>query len=135
MIQRIQTVFLFLAAMVSGVLSHVFDLWKTGVEWMQIDDYQYIYALFLASGILSLLNIFLFKNRRRQMLFNGINIFLNIVLVGLLIFRLYNLPGDGLSSEKGIGLFLPIIALLLLWFANRSISKDEKLVKSIDRIR
>lgn len=135
MIQRIQTVFLFLAAMVSGVLSHVFDLWKTGVEWMQIDDYQYIYALFLSSGILSLLNIFLFKNRRRQMLFNGINIFLNIVLVGLLIFRLYNLPGDGLTSEKGIGLFLPIIALLLLWFANRSISKDEKLVKSIDRIR
>lgn len=135
MIQRIQSVFLFLAAIISGVLSHVFDLWRAGTEWMQVDDYQYIYALFLSSGILSLLNIFLFKNRKRQMLFNGINIFLNIVLVGLLIFRLYNLPGDGLSSEKGIGLFLPIIALLLLWFANRSISKDEKLVKSIDRIR
>lgn len=135
MIQRIQSVFLFLAAIVSGVFSNIFDLWKAGQEWMQADDYRVIYALFIASGILALGNIFFFKNRKRQMLFNVINIFLNIVLVGLLVYRLFNLPGDGIESEKGIGLFLPILSMLLLWLANRSIIKDEKLVKSIDRIR
>ncbi|MDO5656526.1 MAG: DUF4293 domain-containing protein [Flavobacteriaceae bacterium] len=135
MIQRIQSVFLFLAAIVSGVFSHIFDLWRDGQEWMQANDYVLIYALFIGSGIISLANIFFFKNRKRQMLFNIINIFLNFVLVGLLVYRLFNLPGDGFSSEKGVGLFLPLISILLLWLANSSIIKDEKLVKSIDRIR
>lgn len=135
MIQRIQSIFLFLAALVSGVFSNIFDLWKSGSEWMQANDYTVIYALFIASGILALANIFFFGNRKRQMLFNAINIFLNIVLVGLLVYQLYNLPGEGLSSEKGIGLFLPVISMLLLWLANRSIIKDENLVKSVDRIR
>lgn len=135
MIQRIQSIFLFLAALVSGVMIHLFDLWRKGVEWMQADDYKIIYALFIASGILSLINIFFFKNRKRQMLFNFINIFLNIVLVGLLAFRLFNLPGDGFESEKGVGVFLPFISMLLIWLANRSIIKDENLVKSADRFR
>lgn len=135
MIQRIQSIFLFLAAIVSGVFSNLFDLWKSGAEWMQANDYTVIYALFIASGILAFINIFFYGNRKRQMLFNIINIFLNIVLVGLLVYQLYNLPGDGLSSEKGIGLFLPILSILLLWLANRGIIKDEKLVKSVDRIR
>lgn len=135
MIQRIQSVFLFLAAIVSGVLSNVFDLWKSGVEWMQANDYQFIYALFIASGVLALVNIFFFKNRKRQMLFNVINIFMNLVLVGLLVYNLLNLPGDGFASEKGIGLILPLFSIVLLWLANRSIIKDDKLVKSVDRIR
>lgn len=135
MIQRIQSVFLFLAAIVSGVFSSIFDLWKAGQEWMQAEDYKLIYALFIASGILALANIFFFKNRKRQMLFNIINIFMNLVLVGLLIYQLFNLPGDGFASEKGIGLFLPVLSVLLLWLANYSIIKDEKLVKSVDRIR
>lgn len=135
MIQRIQSIFLLLAAIVSGVLSNIFDLWKSGIEWMQVNDYIYVFALFIASGVLSLVNIFFFKDRKRQMLFNVINIFMNLVLVGLLVFRLYNLPGDGFASEKGVGLFLPLITVVLLWLANRSIIKDEKLVKSVDRIR
>ncbi|MXV39254.1 DUF4293 family protein [Flavobacteriaceae bacterium Ap0902] len=135
MIQRIQSIFLFLAALVSGVFINLFDLWRQGVEWMQADDYVGIYALFIASGVLSLVSIFFFKNRKRQMTINVINIFLNIVLVGLLVYRLLNLPGDGLESEKGIGIFLPLVSMLLIWLANRSIIKDEKLVKSADRFR
>lgn len=135
MIQRIQSIFLFLVAMVAGVFSNLFDLWRVGTEWMQANDYKLIYALFISSGILALLTIFFFKNRKRQMLFNIINIFMNIVLVGLLVYRLFTLPGDGFESEKGIGLFLPLLSIVLLWLANRSIVKDEKLVKSVDRIR
>ena len=135
MIQRIQSIFLFLVAMVAGVFSNLFDLWRVGTEWMQANDYKLIYALFISSGILALLTIFFFKNRKRKMLFNIINIFMNIVLVGLLVYRLFTLPGDGFESEKGIGLFLPLLSIVLLWLANRSIVKDEKLVKSVDRIR
>lgn len=135
MVQRIQSIFLFLVALVAGVFSNIFNLWKDGTEWMQAHDYNLILALFISSGILALLTIFFFKNRKRQMLLNIINIFMNIVLVGLLVYRLFTLPGDGITSEKGIGLFLPLISILLLWLANRFIIKDEKLVKSVDRIR
>lgn len=134
MIQRIQSVFLFLAAIVSGVLSQFLDLWKYGKEWFQANDYSLINALFIASALLSLAVIFLFKNRKRQIVMNRINIILNVVLVGLLMYRLYNLPG-GFDSEKGIGLILPFISIAFLIMANRNIEKDEKLVKSVDRIR
>lgn len=135
MVQRIQSIFLFLVALVAGVFSNIFNLWKDGTEWMQAHDYNLILALFISSGILALLTIFFFENRKRQLLLNIINIFMNIVLVGLLVYRLFTLPGDGIESEKGIGLFLPLLSIILLWLANRFIIKDEKLVKSVDRIR
>uniref|UniRef100_UPI0039A4297C DUF4293 domain-containing protein n=1 Tax=Ornithobacterium rhinotracheale TaxID=28251 RepID=UPI0039A4297C len=135
MIQRIQSVFLFLAAMVSLVISNLVDLWKRGAEWMQSNDYTLIFAMFLSSGILSFAVIFLYRNRKRQLIYNYINIFLNVVLVGLLAYDLYNLPGEGIHSQKGIGLILPLISIILLFMANSGIIKDEKLVKSVDRIR
>lgn len=135
MIQRIQSVFLFLAAIVSLVISNLVDLWKQGAEWMQSNDYTLIFAMFLSSGILSFVVIFLYRNRKRQLIYNYINIFLNVVLVGLLAYDLYNLPGEGVNSQKGIGLILPLISIILLFMANSGIKKDEKLVKSIDRIR
>ena len=92
MIQRIQSVFLFLAGLVSLVISNIVDLWKAGTEWMQVDDYKYIFAMFMSSGILSFIVIFLYKNRKRQLIYNYLNIVLNLVLVGLLAYNLFNLP-------------------------------------------
>ena len=46
-----------------------------------------------------------------------------------------NLPGEMKISEKGIGMFLPILAILLIVLANKAIKKDEDLVKSADRLR
>ncbi|MBV7439810.1 DUF4293 domain-containing protein [Weeksellaceae bacterium TAE3-ERU29] len=135
MIQRIQSVFLFLAGLVSLVISNMVDLWKAGTEWMQPDDYKVIFAMFMSSGLLSFIVIFLYKNRKRQLIYNYLNIVLNLVLVGLLAYNLFNLPGEGINSQKGIGLILPLISIILLFMANRGIKKDEKLVKSIDRIR
>jgi hypothetical protein len=45
------------------------------------------------------------------------------------------LPGEAAVSEKGIGMFVPILAVLLLVLANKAIKKDEDLVKSADRLR
>lgn len=135
MIQRIQSIFLFLAGIISLVLSNFVDLWKSGTEWMQTNDYVIIFSAFIASGVLSFAVIFLYKNRKRQMIYNYINIVLNVMLVGLLAYRLLNLPGEGIDSEKGIGLILPLFSIILLFLANNSIKKDDKLVKSVDRLR
>lgn len=135
MIQRKQSVYLFLAAIVSGVSTWVADLWKIAQEWIQPEDLLATFLLFGVSGLLSLLTIFLFKNRTMQIRLNNLNIFLNILLIGYLAYGLSNLPGGFSDSEKGIGLLIPFISIALLFIANRFITKDEKLVKSVDRFR
>jgi ABC-type polysaccharide transport system permease subunit len=61
---------------------------------------------------------------------------LNLILLGLFVYRSLNISGETvLVSEKGIGMFLPIVAIVLLVLANKAIKKDEDLVKSVDRLR
>jgi Domain of unknown function (DUF4293) len=65
-----------------------------------------------------------------------LNIILNLILLGLFVYHSLNLSGETPAvSEKGIGMFLPILAIVLLGFANKAIKKDEDLVKSVDRLR
>jgi ABC-type polysaccharide transport system permease subunit len=65
-----------------------------------------------------------------------LNIILNLILLGLFVYRSLNLSGEtALVSEKGIGMFLPIISIVMLVLANKAIKKDEDLVKSVDRLR
>jgi hypothetical protein len=44
-------------------------------------------------------------------------------------------PGESNISEKGVGIFIPILSIVLLVLANKAIKKDEELVKSVDRLR
>lgn len=135
MIQRKQSIYLFFAGLVSVISTWVANLWKSATEWIQPEDNLETLLLFGVSGLLSLLTIFLYKNRKLQMRLNGLNISLNILLIGYLAYVLSNLPGGFANSEKGVGLFVPFVSIALLVIANRFISKDEKLVKSIDRFR
>jgi hypothetical protein len=60
---------------------------------------------------------------------------INLFLLGLLIYVSLTLPGEISISKKGIGMFLPILVVLLIVLANKAIKKDEDLVKSVDRLR
>lgn len=144
MIQRIQTVYLFIALLISAVLPFVFPLWTDagGKEWFVSDalnsDNIYIMvsgAGFFLSALLSLIAIFMYKNRKAQVGLNRLNIVLNFLLLGAIVYLLLTLPGEAEVSEKGIGSFLPLAAILFLALANKAIIKDEKLVKSVDRLR
>jgi hypothetical protein len=143
MIQRIQTLYLIVAALVSGGLINVIYLWKENDSLVYILDLfestslllKSIPALFLVSAVLSLIAIFLFKNRKLQFVINRLNILTNLFLLGVLLYYLLSLPGETVVSEKGIGVFIPIVVVLLLVLANKAIHKDENLVKSVDRLR
>jgi hypothetical protein len=136
MIQRIQSIFLLLSVVLTGVLPFFLGLWKlkTGQEeyFQSSISYEILFGL---SSLLALISIFLFKNRNHQFVLNRLAIILNLILLGLFVYRTLNLSGETLVSEKGIGLFLPIGAIVMLVFANRNIKKDEDLVKSVDRLR
>lgn len=132
MIQRIQTLYLFLAALVSGILSNVFS---TGYDVVGVINSPYIYETLIFSGIFSLVIIFVFKNRKLQFVLNRLNIILNVILLGVFVYWSLNLSGEGAISEKGIGRFIPVISIVLLVLANKAIKRDEQLVKSVDRLR
>ncbi|KFF05496.1 DUF4293 domain-containing protein [Flavobacterium reichenbachii] len=136
MIQRIQTVYLFFTFVVTGVLMFFIPLWtsNTGKPFYFMQDQFYTILLGL-STMLSVISIITFKKRQNQFVMNRLNIILNLILLGLFVYRSLNLSGETTVSEKGIGMFLPIVAIVLLVLANKAIKKDEDLVKSVDRLR
>ncbi|WP_458629032.1 DUF4293 domain-containing protein [Winogradskyella sp. PC D3.3] len=136
MIQRIQTLYLFLAAVISAGLIFVFHLWTDGegTKVFALDNYLYL-GLFLGSALLSLISIFRFKDRKSQFVLGRLNIILNFILLGIFVYQSLNLSGEINVSEKGIGMLLPIFSIVCLVLANKAIKKDEDLVKSVDRLR
>ncbi|SCY62938.1 protein of unknown function [Flavobacterium anhuiense] len=136
MIQRIQTVYLFLAFAATGILMLFVPLWTTnaGKPFFFMQDQLYTILLGLTT-MLSIISIISFKKRQNQFVLNRLNIILNLILLGLFVYRSLNLSGGTEVSEKGIGMFMPIVAIVLLVLANKAIKKDEDLVKSVDRLR
>lgn len=136
MIQRIQSIYLLLVALISSVVSTLepygFD--QNNNELL-VQDNLLVLGMFAGSAVLAVVSIFLFKNRQLQFVLGRINILLNFILLGVFVYWSLTLSGETLVSEKGIGMLLPIISIVLLVVANKAIKKDENLVKSVDRLR
>jgi membrane protease YdiL (CAAX protease family) len=137
MLQRIQTIYLLLAFVVTGILPFFIPLWTMadGAAYVFMLDQVYV-VLFGLSTTLTLVSIISYKKRQNQFVMGRLNIILNLILLGLFVYRSLNVSGETPAvSEKGIGMFLPIVAIVLLVLANKAIKKDEDLVKSVDRLR
>ncbi|MDQ5928701.1 MAG: hypothetical protein QG594_476 [Bacteroidota bacterium] len=137
MIQRIQTIYLLLTFLITGVLLFFIPLWTiNGKAFYFMQDQIYTILLGL-STMLTIVSIISYKKRQNQFVMGRLNIILNLILLGLFVYRSLNLSGETVNavSEKGIGMFLPIVAIVLLVLANKAIKKDEDLVKSVDRLR
>ncbi|WP_300674237.1 DUF4293 family protein [Soonwooa sp.] len=129
MIQRIQSVTMFFA-----VLSAVF-LFLTSQDVNIIESVPVMLIACIVLVLLGLLSIFSFKNRKRQILLNNISIVINALLIGLLGYWLLNLSGGISFPEKGIEPVFPLLAIIFLLMSNLYIRRDERLVKSVDRLR
>lgn len=137
MIQRKQSIYLFLAGLISMLMAINFDkLFNFTLNFLSDPEKgNIIFSIaFFFSAFLSFIAILIFKNRKFQMLLGRLNIILNILLIGSFLFSLLNLPGENIS-EKGIWALVPLISIVLLSIANRLIKKDDDLVKSVDRFR
>ena len=123
MIQRIQTIYLLLTFVVTGVLLFFIPLWtsNTGKAFYFMQDQFYTILLGL-STMLTIISIISYKKRQNQFVMGRLNIILNLILLGLFVYRSLNLSGETEVSEKGIGMFLPIVAIVLLVLANLAIS-------------
>ena len=107
MLQRIQTIFILIAGLATVGL------------FLTSKDVEILGFLggvgFL--GAVEFICIFMYKNRGRQILLNNISI------------------GGMDFPEKGIEPIFPLISIVFLFMANKNIRRDERLVKSVDRLR
>ncbi len=157
MIQRIQTIYLS-GVMIASILlffmpvaRYISDVqgtylfFITGIKYLVAPPLTlYFWVTFpllllvSVSLILTLAAIFLYKNRKIQLLLVNLGFLLQIVII-LLTFFYY--AGHFASMVKvsqpsyQAGIFMPIASLLLLVLASRAIRKDEAMVKSVDRLR
>ncbi len=161
MIQRIQSVFLFLLVL-SMVAMLFLPLWsKTDPAtnqtlvlsaWMlepeQATDAaatlpsQGTFAigmLAIAAAVLALYEIFQYKNRLNQMKMGLLNTLVLAALLGTSFYYAMYVGNDMVQAnnpgEYEAGFYMPILALLLNALANRFIRRDENLVRSVDRLR
>lgn len=136
MIQRVQTIYLVIAAIIMGALYMWFPV-VLGQEGTVIIDRKepLVLGLIFISIALAIISILSFKKRQLQFVLNRLNIISNFILLGVFVYRSLTLSGETLVSEKGIGVLLPIISIVFLVLANKAIKRDEDLVKSVDRLR
>ena len=145
MIQRIQTIFLLLAAVAFGLLfvfpfasssTSAGELFGDGLY--NLNDHVILLVLGVLGAVVSLANIFLFKNRPLQ----GRLSYLIVVFAVLIAFvaAFFFMGESEQMAETQVvndqaGMYMPIIAIVSGILASVFINKDEKLVKSSDRLR
>ncbi|HVI45498.1 MAG TPA: DUF4293 domain-containing protein [Chitinophaga sp.] len=146
MIQRIQSLYLLLAAG-AGTAALFYNMWKAklsnGTEsYVNASSNYLLFVLYTIIILIALICIFLYKKRKVQFRFTIFNI---LFTVAALAYQYYivqetanRLAGGGVSITSASYLpaaFLPILIIIFLFLAARGIYKDEKLIKSLDRLR
>jgi hypothetical protein len=157
MIQRIQSVFLFLISAAMGI-TLANPIWekagpKPGEE-AELTALQYTYEqgvttfvtplwylglLLAAVGIIALVAIFQYRKRLLQMGLCAVNAILLTASMGVILYNVL-ITGKAYGNPADQGSFLTgfwtiIAALVLNALANRFIRRDEKLVRESNRIR
>jgi peptidoglycan/LPS O-acetylase OafA/YrhL len=147
MIQRIQTLFLLLAAICSFLLfAFPFASVPAKVEnsalfsndtVYNLSDNYALLAFYALVGVIALAAIFLFNNRPRQIMVGKVamGIHLLAIILTIVFFSQDAVMQSETTPNDQLGLYAPIIGLVMLILAVRAIQKDEKLVKSMDRLR
>lgn len=138
MIQRIQTLYLLLAAIALGVMYLPLSIATAAptVEGLFADGVFNIFdnTLFVALNAVPLLDyfaaIFLFSKRKIQMLITSVGTLFSAILSG---FYGYTILTN--TAQVGIGIAMPLLAILFGFLAFRNIKKDEEIVRSSDRLR
>lgn len=139
MIQRIQTIYLLLTAIGMGTLfgfpfasasATPNTLFADGV--LDLNDNLILKIGTIVIIVLSVLAILLFRNRVLQINVGKLNMLLILGLLGTVAYFVFT---STVSFTVGLGLFVPVLALILQLMANKAISKDKKLVDSMDRLR
>ncbi|MBK8847842.1 MAG: DUF4293 family protein [Bacteroidetes bacterium] len=156
MLQRIQTVYLTLAALACAAmfildvalvrnataqqqLIHVrlFNSDAVGNTWQAPSVFLVIPVLVVIIGLLLIYTALKYTNRKQQMMFCKIILLLTLVCLPFIYF-LVESAIKAVSPAQQFYLYaayMPIVILLFTFFALRAIQRDDNLVRSADRLR
>lgn len=155
MIQRIQSIFLFLIAACMAATIFVTNWQETArgetatLTALQFTHTQggaaitdsrsvwYIAALAALAAGIALFSLFSYKNRVLQMGLGALNSLIMAGVLGLIVYFSQEAE-TAISNSQGsfqLGTYLPMAAMICNIIANRFIRRDEKLVRSADRMR
>jgi len=148
MIQRIQTVFLFICGIALAALvffpllsitpSQAPGLYEDGLLFTSEDLIALV--LVVLAALLSLVAIFLYKNLNMQknlILISILGLFAG-ALAGAIAFAPATQAIVNSSQARftlQLGIFMPLLGLICLILAYRYVVKDQKIIKSMDRLR
>lgn len=148
MIQRKQTLFLIIAVILtivcmstqvaalyndSGIeFARLYNLWLTDGQGNNSFLSVPLFICLLISSVTSIITIFLYMKRKLQATLCLVNI---IVLVAWYIFLAVLPQQTGGTMNLLLSAALPACSIILLFMARKGILADEKLVRSLDRIR
>lgn len=154
MIQRIQSLYLLIAAALMGValISPVASFTVSTGDIFTLSAFSlssvaesqstiWMGILMVAAAVLPLVTIFLFKRRMLQVRLCAVEI---VLLLGCLVFEAIYFYLAGANALEGVGVehrhlgwaaVMPIVSLVLTAMAARATFNDEVTVRSFDRIR
>ncbi len=151
MIQRIQSIYLLLTVICYTIIlffpiatindNSFYSVWSINDNLGNIIAKTYYLGLMaIIISILSIASIFSFRKRFVQSKICSV-LYIFILLFLVLMFYIYpelllnKTLGDNFSMKYSYIAILTIIPIIFVWLANRAIIKDEKLVRSADRLR
>ena len=129
MLQRIQSVFLLFSSIITLIMIFFVPIFEIESKEMFANDFLWAKVFLFISAILSLISINFYKSRKKQILLCSFSR-TQITIALILLLFMYK---KELSVKVELLLFA--IPYLLLILSSYFIKKDEKLVKSSERIR
>jgi hypothetical protein len=152
MIQRVQSIWLFLASLtlfmllLLPIVTKIFngtEYWilvsglyqKATTGTVKIDGFLPLFITTIFIALMPLANIFNFKNRTLQKRVCNVVIILTLGLSFWISQAAQKIPGGLEGAGYNFGAFMPILAIIFCFLAMRGIRKDEQLIKSADRLR
>jgi hypothetical protein len=131
MIQRIQSIYLLVATIAMALISFQVPVWTLNEQLFMAQDDTKMFILTVAGALLSLIGIFIFKNRRLQMKLIRLAVLVELV-IGVRLFMVLKEFEVLLNTNCILLLAFAFVAMIM---AYRGVKKDDDLVRSVDRIR
>ena len=128
--QRIQTVFLLIAAI--AAIAFIFLPVGENEIFFKVMDDTITAAISVATGLLSLFTITQFRNRKLQIRMCMLIVLFALVMIISAYFQVNNLSYQPLYHFLA---GVPIVIIISALLARRNIKKDDALVRSMDRFR
>ncbi|MAR21371.1 MAG: hypothetical protein CMD25_05260 [Flavobacteriales bacterium] len=129
MIQRFQTLFMLFSIISLVVIIVNFPILIKDADKFHIKNFPLVKYIMLSSIFLTTYSIFQYKKLKRQRLLVSFSRFL-ITIAIILIVVLYKKDYD-----LELGFYLLLVPFIFLLISDFLIKKDQKLIKSADRIR